>query len=231
MRRPRNRPSARRRRSSRPSKAVKAGRAFYRRVFVLLLAAAGLVGGLAVGMWTRACAGNSCPSIESLARYQASQALKVYAADGRLIREIGQHHRTVVPLEDMALPVQAAFIAIEDKRFYRHFGIDFRRIFGAALRNLMCLCYSEGFSTMTMQLARDIWPDELPKEKTLARKIREMQVALNIERRFSKQRILELYLNDVFLGGNAFGVEAGARRYFGKSARDLNPAEAAMLAA
>jgi penicillin-binding protein 1A len=200
-------------------------------VFVLFLAVGGLGGGLGIGIWTRACAGNTCPSIGSLAGYQAAQALKVYAADGRLIREIGQHHRTVVPLEEMALSVQAAFIAIEDKRFYRHIGIDFRRIAGAALRNVMCLCFGEGFSTMTMQLARDVWPRELPKEKTLARKIREMQVALEIERDYSKERILELYLNDVFLGGNAYGVEAGARRYFGKSAKDLNPAEAAILAA
>ncbi len=231
MKRPRNRKSATRRRPRKRGRPKKTSRVFFWRVFVLLLAAGGLGGGLALGIWTRACAGNSCPSIGSLAGYQAAQALKVYAADGRLIREIGQHHRTVVPLEDMSLSVQAAFIAVEDKRFYSHIGIDFRRIAGAALRNVTCLCFAEGFSTMTMQLARDVWPRELPKEKTLPRKIREMQVALEIERTYSKERILELYLNDVFLGGNAYGVEAGARRYFGKSARDLNPAEAAMLAA
>ena len=202
-----------------------------RRLIVGGLAVAGFGAGLVIGTWQRACAANQCPSIGLLERYRAAQALKIYAADGRLVREIGEHHRTVVPLDQIALPVQAAFIAIEDKRFYKHDGIDYRRIAGAAWRNLLCLCYSEGFSTMTMQLARDVWPDELPKEKTLARKIREMQVALEIERTYSKERILELYLNDVFLGGSAFGVEGAARRYFGKSARDLNPAEAAMLAA
>jgi penicillin-binding protein 1A len=195
------------------------------------LAVFGLGLGLAGGMWIHACSGNSCPSIGSLAGYRAAQALKIYAADGRLIREIGEQHRTVVRLDETAPFVQAAFIAIEDKRFFEHNGIDYRRIAGAAWRNLLCLCYSQGFSTMTMQLARDVWPRELPKQKTLARKIREMQVAREIERTYSKERILELYLNDVFLGGSAYGVEGGARRYFGKSARELNPAEAAMLAA
>ncbi len=206
-------------------------RVLSRRLLILVLTAGFFGAGLAIGTWQRACAANQCPSIGLLEKYRAAQALKIYAADGRLVREFGEHHRTVVPLDQIALSVQAAFIAIEDKRFYKHKGIDYRRILGAAWRNLLCFCYSEGFSTMTMQLARDVWPAELPKDKTLARKIREMQVALEIERTYSKERILELYLNDVFLGGSAFGVEGGARRYFGKSARDLNPAEGAMLAA
>jgi penicillin-binding protein 1A len=201
------------------------------RLLIVGLTAVSFGGGLAIGTWQHACVGNRCPSIGLLHEYQAAQALKIYAADGRLVREIGEHHRTVVSIDSIAPAVQAAFIAVEDKRFYSHNGIDYWRIAGAVWRNLLCLCYSEGFSTMTMQLARDVWPGELPKKKTLARKIREMQVALEIEQTYTKERILELYLNDVFLGGNAFGVEGGARRYFGKAAVDLNPAEAAMLAA
>ncbi len=186
--------------------------------------------GVAFGSWTRACAGGACPSIGVLDSYRPQQALKVYAADGRLIQELGVEHRTVLSAEDIAPAVRAAFLAAEDKRFYQHGGIDFRRIFGALRANVLALGYEEGFSTITMQLARNVWSDKLPSEKTLPRKIREMRVALELEKTYSKDRILELYLNQVFLGGSAYGVEAGAQRYFGRSAREMNPAEAALLA-
>ncbi len=186
--------------------------------------------GIAVGSWTRACAGGACPSIANLASYRPDQALKVYAADGRLLLELGVEHRTVLAADEMSPAVRAAFLAAEDKRFYAHGGIDFRRIAGAARANVLALGYAEGFSTITMQLARNVWDEKLPSTKSLRRKIREMRVALELEETYGKERILELYLNQVFLGGSAYGVEAGAQRYFGKSARDLNPAEAATLA-
>ncbi|MDH3455204.1 MAG: PBP1A family penicillin-binding protein [Gemmatimonadota bacterium] len=192
---------------------------------------AGMLGlGIVFGSWTRACAGGACPSIAVLDTYRPQQALKVYAADGRLIQEVGVEHRTVVGADDIAPAVRAAFLAAEDKRFYQHGGIDFRRIFGALRANVLALGYEEGFSTITMQLARNVWSDQLPSGKTLRRKIREMRVALELEKTYEKNRILELYLNQVFLGGSAHGVEAGAQRYFGRSARELNPAEAALLA-
>ncbi len=186
--------------------------------------------GVGYGSWTRACAGGACPSIANLDSYRPEQALKIYAADGRVLQELGEQHRTVLGAEEIAPAVRAAFLAAEDQRFYQHRGIDFRRILGALRANVLSLSYEEGFSTITMQLARNVWDEKLPSAKSLRRKIREMRVALELEERYSKDRILELYLNQVFLGGSAYGVEAAAQRYFGRSARELNPAEAALLA-
>ncbi len=194
----------------------------------LLLGTSGL--GVLVGSWTRACAGTSCPSIAVLESYRPTQTAKVYAADGRLITELGIERRTVLALEEISPALRAAFIAMEDQRFFQHGGIDFRRILGAARANLRAGEFAQGFSSITMQLARNVFPVKLPSTKNIRRKVREMRVALEIERTYSKERIFELYLNQLFLGGNAYGVEAGALRYFGKSARDLNIGEAALLA-
>jgi len=190
--------------------------------------------GLAVltALWTRACAGNSCPSIAELGGYDPNQASKVYAADGRLITDLGLERRTVVPLGEMSPYVKAAFITTEDKRFYEHHGIDWYRVFGAIKNNIFKFRVAEGFSTITMQLARNLWPEDISgRDKTLSRKLREAHVAQEIEAKYSKDKILELYLNQIDLGNRAFGVEAASQRYFGKSVRDLNVAEAATLAA
>lgn len=195
------------------------------------LVAVGVGSGFAVGAWTRACAGAACPSIGILESYRPTQALKIYAADGRLLRELGTEHRTVLRVDEIDPNVRAAFIAVEDKRFYQHSGIDFIRFFGAAKSVLLAFDYVQGFSTITMQLARNVFPEKLPRTKTIRRKLREIHVALELEKTYSKDRILELYLNQIYLGGSAYGVEAGAQRYFAKSARRLNPAEAALLAA
>ncbi len=201
---------------------------------VMLFATIGVVGlglGGVYGSWTRACAGAACPSIGVLESYRPTQALKVYAADGRLITEAGVERRTVLGFDEIDPTLRAAFLAVEDKRFYEHNGVDLIRFFGAAKRVVLALDYVEGFSTITMQLARNVFRQQLPTTKTIQRKVREVQVALELERTYSKDRILELYLNQIFMGGSAYGVEAGAQRYFGKSARSLNPAEAAALAA
>ena len=128
--------------------------------------------------------------------------------------------------------VKAAFITTEDKRFYEHHGIDWYRVFGAIKNNLFKFRVAEGFSTITMQLARNLWPEDISgRDKTLRRKLREAHVAREIEGKYSKDKILELYLNQIDLGNRAYGVEAASQRYFGKSVRDLNVAEAATLAA
>src|SRR4051794_26268093 len=190
--------------------------------------------GLAVltALWTRACAGNSCPSIAGLGGYDPKQASKVYAADGRLITDLGLERRTVVPLVEMSPYVKAAFITTEDKRFYQHHGIDWVRVLGAIKNNVFKFRVAEGFSTITMQLARNLWPEDISgRDKSLRRKLREAHVAQEIEAKYSKDKILELYLNQIDLGNRAYGVEAASQRYFGKSVRDLNVAEAATLAA
>ncbi|MDF3052220.1 MAG: penicillin-binding protein family [Geminicoccaceae bacterium] len=190
--------------------------------------------GLAVlaAAWSRACAGNTCPSIEELGGYDPDQASKVYAADGRLITDLGLERRTVIPLGEMSPYVKTAFLATEDKRFYSHHGIDWFRVFGAVKTNVFQLRFAEGFSTITMQLARNIWVEDISgTDKSLRRKLREAKVAREIEKKYPKDKILEIYLNQIPLGNGAYGVEAASQRYFGKSVRDLNVAEAATLAA
>jgi penicillin-binding protein 1A len=187
--------------------------------------------GAAYGGWTRACAGTACPSIAVLESYRPTQTAKVYAADGRLFTELGIERRTVLAFEDMAPSLRAAFVAVEDHRFYEHGGIDYRGIARAIKSNILAFGFAEGFSTITMQLARNVFPDKLPSAKDVRRKVREMRVALEIEDTYSKDKILELYLNQIYLGGSAYGVESGAHKYFGKPATELNVAEAALLAA
>src|SRR6266550_3889941 len=191
--------------------------------------------GLAYGSWTRVCAAERCPSITridpSTGHNVQVQTSKVYAADGRLITELGIQRRTVLPLQQIPLFVRQAFIAVEDKRFYAHHGIDYWRILGALKANITTLHYTQGFSTITMQLARNVFPEHLGREKKIARKLREARVAVELERNFPKDTILELYLNQISLGPNVAGVEAASQVFFGKSARDLNVAEAATLAA
>ena len=199
---------------------------------LLKVGAAGCLLGLLVFAvaWWRICAGDSCPSADALEEYVPRQTSKVYAADGRLIGELGLERRTIIRVTELPQSVRDAFLLTEDKRFYSHNGIDFIRVVGAAIRNVRSLSFSEGFSTITMQLARNVFPERLSREKTLTRKLKEMKVARRIERQFDKDRIFELYLNQIAFGNGAHGIETAARRYFGKSARELNVAEAALLA-
>jgi len=202
-----------------------------RRTVTWLLLAVGFAVGVGYGSWTRVCAGGACPSIAVLDVYRPQQASKVYSSDGRLITELGYERRTVVPLQEMPLALREAFIAVEDKRFYSHHGIDFSRILGAAKADILSLSMEQGFSTITMQLALNVFRDRITREKTLSRKLKQARVAIELERTYSKDRILELYLNQINLGAGGYGVAAAAQHYFGKSVQDLTVADAAMLAA
>jgi penicillin-binding protein 1A len=128
---------------------------FLRVTVSVLLLATSFIGFLAYGSWTRVCAGNQCPSIAVLEDYRPQQTSKIYASDGRLITELGLERRTLIRLADMPPHLLQAFIAIEDKRFYQHHGIDFVRVVGAIRVNLLKLRWEQGFSTITMQLARN----------------------------------------------------------------------------
>jgi penicillin-binding protein 1A len=186
--------------------------------------------GTLVGAWTFVCRGDGqCPSAASLESYVPNQTSKLYAVDGRFISELGLERRTLVELKDIPKPVRDAFVYNEDKRFYSHHGIDWYRMFGAAIRNARARHFVQGFSTITMQLARNVFPDRISREKTIFRKLKEAKVARDIENHYSKDKILELYLNQMSFGNGAFGIETAAQRYFGKSVKDLNIAEAAML--
>ena len=186
--------------------------------------------GLAYAAWALICRGGACPSIQVLDEWTPQQTSKLYAADGRFIAEIGLERRTLVKLNEIPKHVRDAFVITEDKRFYDHAGIDWVRVAGAAGRNILSGSYAQGFSTITMQLARNVFPERISREKTLTRKLKEAKVARQIEAKYSKAKILELYLNQIYLGNGAYGVETASQRYFGKSVRDLNLAEAATLA-
>jgi len=207
------------------------------RSYMITAVLAGLAfgAGLAIGAWTRACAGGACPSIARMGVYDPDQASKVYAADGRLITDLGLQRRTVVPLDRISPAIVAAFLVTEDKRFYQHHGVDWLR-FASAVRSYLVGRITgrkaQGGSTITMQLAGNLWPQDLNRQDlSVKRKLREIRVALEIESEYPKSKILELYLNQIDLGNRAYGVEAAAQRYFGKPASQLNVAEAATLAA
>ena len=201
-----------------------------RSVFLALTFAVSVAIGTLYASWALICRGNQCPSIEVLADYTPHQTSKLYAIDGRFIAELGLEKRTLVKLDEIPKIVQDAFVVTEDKRFYQHAGIDWHRVVSVVLRAPV-RGYSQGFSTITMQLARNVFPEQISREKTIVRKIKEAKVAREMEAKYDKKKILELYLNQIDLGHGAYGVETAAQRYFGKSVRDLNLAEAATLAA
>ena len=208
-----------------------------RRIGLTLLGGTAFAVFLLIGLWTRACANDRCPSIANINGANEDQASKIYAADGRQISDFGKTRRTILPLKTMSPAVPAAFLAIEDKRFYDHHGVDWIRFVGT-LKNMVFKFggLKQGFSTITMQLAGALFPEEINREtekgiKGIPRKFREVRVALALEKKFTKPQILEMYLNQINLGNRAFGVEAAAQRYFGKSAANANVAEAAVLAA
>ena len=200
-------------------------------VLLLVTFGATFAAGLAYASWTLVCRPGACPDPRRLEAFTPHQTSKLYAADGRFVAELGLERRTLVTLDEIPEMVQQAFVVTEDKRFYQHKGIDWVRAFGAAVHNVAAGGYAQGFSTITMQLARNIFTEKISREKTLTRKLKEMKVAREIEALYPKQKILELYLNQIALGNGAYGVETAAQRYFGKSVRDLNVAEAATLAA
>lgn len=186
--------------------------------------------GLLYASWALICRGNQCPSIEALAEYTPHQTSKLYAVDGRFIAELGLERRTLVKIDEIPKVVKDAFVSVEDKRFYSHAGIDWYRAASVVLKSPW-RGYSQGFSTITMQLARNVFPEKISREKNIVRKLKEAKVARAIEATYDKNKILELYLNQIDLGHGAYGVETASQRYFGKSVRDLNLAEAAMLSA
>lgn len=186
--------------------------------------------GLLYASWALICRGSQCPTIETLAEYTPNQTSKLFAIDGRFIAELGLERRTLVKYDEIPAVVTQAFIATEDKRFFSHAGIDWYRAAGVILKSPVN-GFSQGFSTITMQLARNVFPDQISREKNIVRKLKEAKVARQIEAKYDKKRILELYFNQIDLGHGAYGVETASQRYFGKSVRDLNLAEAATLAA
>src|SRR5271166_5300412 len=167
------------------------------------------------------------PPIDQLAVPKRPPNIAILADDGSLIANRGDTGGAAVRLIDLPPYLPKAFVAIEDRRFYEHFGIDPVGISRAVVRDLTGKGGLEGGSTLTQQLAKNLF---LTQERTLSRKIQEAILALWLERRYSKDQILELYLNRVYFGSGAYGVEAASQKYFGKSARSVTLSEAALLA-
>lgn len=182
-----------------------------------------VIAGVGAVIWV----GAHLPSIHSLEIPKRPPTIEITGMDGSTIATRGEMPGANVSLKELPKYLPQAFIAIEDKRFYSHFGIDPTGIARAAVTNILHRGVSQGGSTLTQQLAKNLF---LTQERTLQRKLQEAELALWLERKYSKAEILELYLNRVYFGSGAYGVEAAAQRYFGKSARNVTLPEAAMLA-
>jgi penicillin-binding protein 1A len=186
----------------------------------------GLWGGIAVVgvvVWV----GAHLPAIQSLEIPKRPPTIQITGLDGSVLASRGEMAGANVSLKDLPPYLPKAFIAIEDRRFYSHYGVDPFGIARAAVANLMHRGVSQGGSTLTQQLAKNLF---LTQERTMQRKLQEVELALWLERKHSKSEILELYLNRVYFGSGAYGVEAAAQKYFGKPAKSVTVAEAAMLA-
>jgi penicillin-binding protein 1A len=182
-------------------------------------------------LWHR-CGLRGCPDVDMLRGYMPDQASVLVDRDGAEIAKLFVTRRVVVPVDSMPEHVLDAFVAIEDQRFWDHGGVDWRRVIGAMMTNVRSGGIEEGSSTITMQLARNVFPEALPaNQRTFTRKIAEARVARAIESRYEKREIMELYLNQIYFGSGAYGIESAAEEYFGKTASQLTLADAAMLAA
>jgi 1A family penicillin-binding protein len=178
------------------------------------------------------CGTGGCPDVRQLTAYQPGGAPVLLDRYGERFADLAPFERVVVSLDSLPPHVADAFIAVEDQRFWDHNGIDWRRVPGAALANLRAGSVEQGSSTIPMQLARNVFPRELPgSDRTLKRKLQEVRVAQLLELTFEKREILEMYLNHIYFGGGAYGIEAASRLYFGKPSSELTLAEAATVAA
>jgi penicillin-binding protein 1A len=181
--------------------------------------------------WSR-CFFSTCPDVKKLAAFQPGGAPLLLDRNGEVFADLAPAERQTVALSSLPGQVAQAFLAVEDKRFYQHRGIDWRRVGGAVMANLHSGDFAQGFSTLTMQLARNVFPERIPgEEQTTSRKLLEVRVAQEIEARYSKEEILELYLNNIYFGNRARGIEAASNQYFGHPAKDLTLPQAALLAA
>ena len=167
------------------------------------------------------------PSVEVLSDYRPKIPLRIFTSDGHLLAEYGKERRSFVPIAQVPEVLKQAILAAEDERFYQHPGVDTQGIARAALANVISGGKSQGASTITMQVARNFF---LSREKTLRRKFYEILLSLKIEKSLSKDQILEVYLNQIYLGQRSYGFSTAAQTYFDKSLQDLSISEAAMLA-
>lgn len=190
---------------------------------LLLVTAAALCAGLVIILYINA----QLPSVSALEDKHLQTPLRIYTADGKLIGEYGEKRRTPITIEEVPPLLIDAILATEDKRFYEHSGVDLRSILRAALNLAVSGQKSQGASTITMQVARNFF---LSRNKTFGRKLNEMLLAFKIERELPKDKILELYLNKIYFGKHAYGVQAAAQVYYGTTVEHLTLPQIAMIA-
>jgi penicillin-binding protein 1A len=190
------------------------------------LAAAGVIGLIFVIAMALAVAYPNLPDISDLLDYRPKLPMRIYTADSVLIGEFGEERRNLTPIQDIPKVMTNAVLAIEDARFFSHGGVDYLGVVRAGLANVG-QAKSQGASTITMQVARNVY---LSAEKSYTRKIYEILLTFKLEHLLSKDKILEIYMNQIYLGNRAYGFAAAADTYFGKSLKDVTIAEAAMLA-
>ncbi len=167
------------------------------------------------------------PDVANLFHHRPAQPLRIYAASEELLAEYGEERREIVSIREFPRALKNAIISIEDAKFYHHRGVDYSGVFRAVVRNIASQENSQGASTITMQVARNMF---LSKEKSYIRKIAEIMLAFKIEALFSKDQILEIYVNEIFLGERSYGFAAAASTYFNKSLSELSISESAVLA-
>jgi penicillin-binding protein 1A len=182
---------------------------------------AGITGGSVIALF------HDIPQLNALKQYRPPAQTRIYSSDNRLLARIFLHRRDPVPLEQIPSHLVQALLATEDRTFFSHSGLDIRGIVRALIRDILAGHFKEGASTLTQQLAKTLF---LSPEKSVLRKLQEAVITVQIERRYTKEEILELYLNQIYLGSGAYGVEAAAWTYFGTPARDLTLSQSALIA-
>jgi penicillin-binding protein 1A len=193
--------------------------------YVILVTGAAMISGASVGFFLALT--HDLPQIQGLQTFKPAAITRIYSADKELLAERFTEKREPVPLNVMPDDLKEAILATEDNLFYEHPGVDLKGILRAIIRNIQAGEYVEGASTITQQLAKTLF---LTPRKSIMRKLKEAFLALQIERRYTKDEILELYLNQVYFGSGAYGVEAAAQIFFGKPVQDLTLAECALIA-
>ncbi|QIM48215.1 PBP1A family penicillin-binding protein [Pusillimonas sp. DMV24BSW_D] len=202
---------------------------WFRRFFlksVVFVAGLGLCGAL-LGSLALALAWPNLPDLSAMIDYKPRVPLRIYTADNVLIGEFGEERRNVLRFDEVPDVMKSAILAAEDDRFYQHSGIDWMGVARAVVANISNMSKSQGASTITMQVARNFY---LSSEKTYTRKFYELLLTFKIEATLTKNEILDLYMNQIYLGHRSYGFAAAARTYFGKQLQDITLAEAAMLA-
>ena len=195
------------------------------RTLIIITIGLGLFSGAAVGAFLAFT--RDLPQIRELDNFEPSAVTRVYSEDHVLLDELFLEKRTIVPMEKIPENLVSSLVMIEDRHFFEHSGIDLKGILRAIVKDILAGHFVEGASTITQQLAKTLF---LTQQKTLSRKIKEAILAFQLERRYTKKEILSLYLNQIYLGSGAYGVESASRRYFGKSASTMDLAECALIA-